>query len=130
MAGVAAVSAARPLPHNGYMVQIAKACGASPVVITGLSRDERTRLALAQKFGADAVINVEKTDLAQRVKELTGGIGFDVVIENTGAASAVEQSLDIARNGGRILISGGGIRGGIMAHLDTRKIIVKELELA
>ena len=84
---------------------------------------------LARQFGADEVINVEKVDLVKRVKEITGGIGFDVVIENTGAASAVEQSLDIARNGGRILISGGGIRGGIMAQLDTRKIIVKELEL-
>ncbi len=28
------------------LLQIAKACGASPVVITGLSRDERTRLAI------------------------------------------------------------------------------------
>jgi len=111
------------------LLQIAKACGASPVAITGLGRDEKTRLALAKQLGADAVINVEKEDLPQRVRELTGGIGFDVVIENTGAASAVEQTLDIARNGGRILISGGGIRGGIMARLDTRKIIVKELEL-
>lgn len=111
------------------LLQIAKACGASPVAITGLCRDEKTRLPLARELGADAAINVEKEDLAAGVKVLTGGIGFDVVIENTGAASAVEQSLDIARNGGRILISGGGIRGGIMAQLDTRKIIVKELEL-
>ncbi len=111
------------------LLQIAKTCGASPVVVTGLSRDEKTRLALARQLGADAVINVEAEELLTRAKELTGGIGFDVVIENTGAASAVEQSLDLARNGGRILISGGGIRGGIMAQLDTRKIIVKELEL-
>jgi 2-desacetyl-2-hydroxyethyl bacteriochlorophyllide A dehydrogenase len=111
------------------LLQIAKACGASPVVVTGLTRDQKTRLALATEMGADAVINVEKEDLLQRVKELTGGIGFDVVIENTGSATAVEQTLDIARNGGRILISGGGIRGGIKAQLDTRKIIVKELEL-
>jgi 2-desacetyl-2-hydroxyethyl bacteriochlorophyllide A dehydrogenase len=112
------------------LLQIAKACGASPVAITGLGRDEKTRLALARQLGADAVINVEKEDLPSRVRELTGGIGFDVVIENTGAASAVEQTLDLARNGGRILISGGGIRGGILARLDTRKIIVKELELS
>lgn len=111
------------------LLQIAKACGASPVAITGLGRDEKTRLRLARELGADTTINVEKEDLVARARELTGGIGFDVVIENAGAASAVEQTLDIARNGGRILISGGGIRGGIMAQLDTRKIIVKELEL-
>lgn len=111
------------------LLQIAKAVGASPVIVTGLTRDEKIRLALAKEFGADAVVNVEKENLLEIVKQMTNGIGADVVVENTGSPKAVEDTLDLARPGGRILISGGGIRGGITAALDTYKIIVKELDL-
>lgn len=111
------------------LLQIGKAVGASPILITGLSRDERTRLSLAKEFGADAAVNVETEDLLEIVKGMTGGIGADVVVENTGSPKAVEETLDLVRPGGRILISGGGIRGGITASLDTRKIIVKELDI-
>ncbi len=111
------------------LLQIAKAVGASPVIITGLTRDEKTRLKLAKEFGADAVVNVERENLLEMVKQMTHGIGADVVIENTGSPKAVEDSLDLARPGGRILVSGGGIRGGITASLDTYKIIVKELDI-
>ncbi len=111
------------------LLQIAKAVGASPVIVTGLTRDEKVRLALAKEFGADAIVNVEKENLLEIVKQMTNGIGADVVVENTGSPKAVEDTLDLARPGGRILISGGGIRGGITASLDTYKIIVKELDL-
>jgi len=111
------------------LLQIAKAVGASPVIVTGLTRDEKVRLPLAKEFGADAVVNVEKENLLEIVKQMTNGIGADVVVENTGSPKAVEDTLDLARPGGRILISGGGIRGGITASIDTYKIIVKELDL-
>jgi len=111
------------------LLQIAKTVGASPVIVTGLTRDEKVRLPLAKEFGADAVVNVEKQNLLEIVKQMTNGIGADVVVENTGSPKAVEDTLDLARPGGRILISGGGIRGGITASIDTYKIIVKELDL-
>ena len=111
------------------LLQIAKAAGASPIIVSGLTRDEKVRLNLARELGADEVVNAEKTDLLEHVKRITDGAGADVVVENTGSAAAVEQSLDLARPGGRVLISGGGIRGGIMASLDTRKVIVKELDI-
>ncbi len=111
------------------LLQIARAVGASPILVTGLTRDEKTRLRLARELGADRTANVEKEDLVRVAKEMTGGVGFDAVVENTGAASAVEQAFDIVRPGGRVMISGGGIRGGINAQLDTWKIIVKELDV-
>jgi threonine dehydrogenase-like Zn-dependent dehydrogenase len=111
------------------LLQIARAVGAFPVIITGLTRDEKARLSLARELGADAVVNVERENLLEIVKSMTGGIGADVVVENTGSPQAVEETLDLVRPGGRILISGGGIRGGITACLDTRKIIVKELDI-
>lgn len=111
------------------LLQIAKAVGAFPIIVTGLTRDEKVRLKLAKELGADAVVNVEKENLLDIIKKMTNGIGADVVVENTGSPKAVEETLDLARPGGRILISGGGIRGGITASIDTYKIIVKELDI-
>ncbi len=111
------------------LLQIAKALGAYPVLIAGTERDVQKRLPSAKDFGAERVINIEEEDLNKIAQELTGEVGFDVVVENTGSSQAVSQALDIARPGGRVLISGGGIRGGVTAEIDTQKIIVKELDV-
>jgi threonine dehydrogenase-like Zn-dependent dehydrogenase len=111
------------------MMQVCKAIGAGPIIMTGVTRDESFRLKIAKELGADYIVNVEKEDIRKVVNEVTGGIGVDVVLENTGAVEPIEESLDIARKGGRILWAGGGIRGGITAKVDTHKIIVKELDI-
>ena len=111
------------------MLQVCQAIGAGPIIMTGLTRDEPTRLKKAKELGCDVVINVEKEDLRARVSELTHGIGVDVVLENSGAVEPIEESLDIVRKGGRVMWAGGGIRGGIVAPVDTYKIIVKELDV-
>ena len=36
----------------------------------------------AKKAGADLIINTKKEDFIERVKEWTGGVGADVVIDN------------------------------------------------
>lgn len=109
------------------LLQVCKAIGAGPLIITGLERDVPVRM--ARRLGADCVINVEREDLRQRIAELTGGIGMDVVLENTGAVGPIDESPDIVRKGGRVLWAGGGIRGGIVAPVDTYKIIVKEIDV-
>ncbi len=111
------------------LLQVCRAIGAGPIIVTGLERDEPFRLAMARRMGADIIVNVEKQDLNKIIADLTGGIGVDVVLENTGSVEPVEQSLDIVRKGGRVLWAGGGIRGGVVASIDTYKIIVKELDV-
>lgn len=111
------------------MMQVCRAIGAGPIIMTGLTRDEPFRLAMAKKLGADVIVNVEKQDVRDVVSEMTGGIGVDVVLENTGSTEPIDESLDIVRKGGKVLWAGGGIRGGIMASIDTYKIIVKELDV-
>ena len=111
------------------LAQVCKAVGAGPIIISGMDRDVAFRLKTARKLGADYIVNVEKEDLRKRVAELTGGIGVDVVIENTGSVEPIDESLDIVRKGGRVLWAGGGIRGGIVAPVDTYKVIVKELDI-
>lgn len=111
------------------LAQVCRAIGAGPIIISGMERDVAFRLKKAKKLGADYIVNVEKEDLRKRVAELTGGIGVDVVIENTGSVEPIDESLDIVRKGGRVLWAGGGIRGGIVAPVDTYKVIVKELDI-
>jgi threonine dehydrogenase-like Zn-dependent dehydrogenase len=111
------------------MMQVCKAIGAGPIIMTGLDRDESFRLKVAKELGADYVINVEKEDVRKRIAEITGGLGVDVVLENTGSIEPIDESLDIVRKGGKVLWAGGGIRGGIIAPVDTYKIIVKEIDV-
>ncbi|MFC0267618.1 zinc-binding dehydrogenase [Kushneria aurantia] len=61
------------------------------------------RLELAQKFGADVVLNPARDDIAAEVRGLTGGYGCDVYIEATGAPSGVRQGLEIIRKLGRFV---------------------------
>lgn len=111
------------------MAQICKAIGAGPIIMSGVTRDEEFRLPMAKKYAADYIVNVDKEDIRDVVNRLTGGIGVDVVLENTGSVEPIDESLDIVRKGGRVLWAGGGIRGGITAPVDTHKIITKEIDI-
>lgn len=111
------------------MMQICKAIGAGPIIMTGLERDVPYRLKMAKELGADYIVNVDEEDVRDVVNELTDGKGVDVVLENTGSVEPIDESLDIVRKGGKVLWAGGGIRGGITAPVDTHKIIVKEIDV-
>jgi L-iditol 2-dehydrogenase len=87
-------------------VQCCKALGAGKVVLTG-TRD--SRLDLGKKFGADALVNVKNSDPVQRVKELTGGVGADLVLVASGNQTSLQQALEMTRKGGDITV---------LAHFD------------
>jgi len=82
----------------------AKKMGAEKIIVTDLV-DER--LDMAEKLGADEAVNAGREDVVQRIKELTGGYGADVVIEAIGQPSTWEQALKMARKGGTVLEFGG-----------------------
>lgn len=65
------------------------------------------RLKLAAELGASAVIDVASEDLPPRIVELTGDRGADVVIECTGKTEVWEQSVNLVRRGGHVLLFGG-----------------------
>src|SRR4030067_3852852 len=80
--------------------------GASTLIITGVERDEQVRLPKARDLGIDCVVNVDRTDLATTVAQLTGGEGADVVVELSGAIPAIHQTFYLARPLGRVAIIG------------------------
>jgi L-iditol 2-dehydrogenase len=84
------------------------------------------RLDYAKKYGAKAVINAMEDDVTNKVKELTDNEGVDVVIEASGATTAILQTLDITKPGGRVVLVGYP-RGEV--QLPLAKVIVKELDV-
>jgi threonine dehydrogenase-like Zn-dependent dehydrogenase len=102
-----------------------KYVGAGLIIATGLAKDAK-KLALAQEFGADYTINVEETDTVQRVKELTGGDGVDVVLDLTPMAlQPVLDAIGAVRWGGTIVLA--GLKGGREAEVPTDMLINKAL---
>jgi NADPH:quinone reductase-like Zn-dependent oxidoreductase len=78
---------------------IAKALGARAIVTS----TSDAKLARAAELGAEAAIPTG--DARDRVKEITGGRGADVVVEHVGEATWA-TSLALARQGGRVVVCG------------------------
>ena len=76
------------------------------VCLTGLDADEPHRFPLALELGADKVVNVAKQSIADVVMEKTAGVGADVVIDLSGAGSAIAQAFSFIRKDGRFCAIG------------------------
>ena len=87
-------------PIGLAVIEVARARGAT-VYATDLSE---ARLETAASLGAIPVAGGD--GLLERVLELTGGEGMPVVMEATGAAPVMEQTVDLVAAGGRIVILG------------------------
>ena len=85
-----------------------KQAGASLIIVTGTTRD-KARLEMALKLGADYVIDVQTEDPLQRIMDITGGKGLDIVLDCTSGAGTAPVLLGIdalKRRGGTLLIQG------------------------
>jgi L-iditol 2-dehydrogenase len=80
-------------------IQLAKLKGTQKIFAADINPD---RLKLAEKFGADQVIDA-KGDLPQQLKELNDGRAADKVIVCTGAVKAALTALECVDRGGTIL---------------------------
>lgn len=82
-------------------VEIGKHMGAT--VIACASTPEK--LALTQQYGADHVINYREESIRDRVKEITGGKGADVIYDPVGG-DAFDQAMRAINWEGRLLVIG------------------------
>jgi L-iditol 2-dehydrogenase len=101
----------------------AKLKGAGTVVIT----DKRAhRLEMARRLGADIAIPVDEEDPVAVVKELTGGLGADAVIEAVGFAATVQQALALTRIGGAVTWIGNSAQ---LIELNMQEVVTRELSV-
>jgi L-iditol 2-dehydrogenase len=91
-----------PGPIGLLAVAVAKALGASPVILTGT---RNKRLAIGQELGADRVVNINDEDAVEVVRHLTGGIGADYVVECAGTEATINQAIHMTNRGGKICLA-------------------------
>ena len=83
-------------------IQIAKIFGAE---VYATSR-QKEKLDISLEMGADAVINTKEQDLHAEIVRLTDGEMCDVVIDNIGIKSSINDALKLVCAGGRVIVSG------------------------
>ena len=84
------------------------------------------RLATAAALGADEAVDATGHDLAALLRELSDGVGFDVVIEASGAAHAPAAATAGVRRGGRVLLVG---LHAAPREIDLTRMIVREVDI-
>jgi threonine dehydrogenase-like Zn-dependent dehydrogenase len=84
-------------------VLAARELGAERII--AMSRHE-PRQQLARSYGATDIVTERGGEGVARVKDLTGGIGADAVLECVGTAEAMSQALRSARPGGGVGVVG------------------------
>ena len=94
-------------PIGLFSIAIARASGAASVFAADIND---YRLSLAKAMGADAVLNPAEPDadgdIGQWLVDVNEGFGVDIVLEMSGAPSAIDAAFEGVRNGGRVTLFG------------------------
>ncbi len=86
-----------------YAIQVLKTMGVSKIVASGR---RPSRLEAAKVCGADTIIDAAQEDAVQAVMEATAGMGVNTVVECAGMQATFDQSVAMARGGGKIMLVG------------------------
>ena len=106
-----------------YALQLAKLATARVIVTS--SSDEK--LERASRIGADHTINYDSVnDVSQCVKDLTSGMGVDIVIDTVGAATW-PIDFSAVRRGGKIVLC--GVTSDASAVTDLRALYWNQLTI-
>ncbi len=104
-------------------LQMVKLTGASPIIMIEPQPDKR---ALAQKLGADVLIDPKTVDAKEEVFKLTKDRGADRVIECGGNEITISLAPTLARKRGRVLMTG---LHNAPVGMNTFQIVWHEIEV-
>src|SRR5262245_41659039 len=111
-----------------HAMSVAKARGARVIAIDGVD----LRLKRAKAFGADELVDLREYPTpdarVRRVRELTKGIGPDVVLEVAGIPEAFLEAINLVRNGGRVLELG-NISPGLTVTIPPSFVTFKSISI-
>jgi L-iditol 2-dehydrogenase len=105
---------------------VARGLGAGKIILAEVSP---ARLAQAAGFAFDVLVDSGRQDLAQCVREETGGLGADVVIVAAPAAAPQEQAVHLVRKRGTVVLFASLPRGKATLQIDSRAIHYNELRV-
>lgn len=83
---------------------LGRKAGAGPIIV---SEPNPARRAIAERWGADLVLDPNSQDVKQSVLGVTDGYGADAVIVSVGAAELVPPALDLVRKQGSVNLFAG-----------------------
>jgi threonine dehydrogenase-like Zn-dependent dehydrogenase len=106
-------------------LMLAKQAGATVFV----SEPNGQRSAFALEMGADAIIDPGNHSFAEKVGELTGGRGADVVFCAVSVGAAVEQAIESVAKGGRVHVYASIHPRGTRISVDPNLFHGKEIVL-
>jgi D-arabinose 1-dehydrogenase-like Zn-dependent alcohol dehydrogenase len=92
-------------PVGQSIIALASLSGAGEIAaVDGV----QSRLGFARKMGATQAIDLglPRVERLEYARGITGGRGFDIVIEASGNTDAVSEALDLVRDGGRVVVCG------------------------
>jgi putative PIG3 family NAD(P)H quinone oxidoreductase len=100
-------------------IQLAKALGPSEVIVTVGSEDKAEA---CKALGADHAILYKQEDFAERVLEITGKRGANVILDHIGGAYFVKNTACLAIYGRLVII---GLMGGAKSEINIGRMMVK-----
>jgi NADPH2:quinone reductase len=103
-------------------VEIGKQLGARVIAAAG----DPEKLAVAREHGADELIDYTRESIRDRVRELTGGLGADVVYDPVGG-DAFDQALRAVNWEARMLVI--GFAAGRIQSVPANLILVKNISV-
>lgn len=90
-------------PVGLMTIAVARAIGARAIYATDISR---YRIDFARRMGADLALHAEEDPVVEAVREATDGDGVDVLLEMSGAPSAIDQGFQLLKPGGDVALLG------------------------
>ena len=88
---------------GALVIQCLRAAGCGRIIAVDV---EPAKLELAQRMGADVVLNAEQTDVIAEIRRRTNDRGADVAFEAVGISPAVQTALAGIRKGGSLSLIG------------------------
>lgn len=105
------------------LTQVAVVKGLDIIAIDGSDK----KLRLANQFGAKHIIDRLKVDnLPTKIKQLTAGLGADIVVDTTGNPKALSDVVASCRTRGKIHVKS---THGIETPINLTELVVRELTL-
>jgi L-iditol 2-dehydrogenase len=106
-----------------FCLAVAKAAGVVDVIISAKYPQQAE---MAERFGANHIIQSTDQDVQEEIQGITEGLGADVVIDTVGSSNAFTDALAIVKPTGMICLIGGYTD---RVNVDLAPIVGKELRL-
>lgn len=105
------------------VMQAAFSAGCEQVFVIDV---DPSRLELAQRLNASAVINAKTADATAEILKLTNGKGVDVALEAVGSSATIKTAVDCVRKGGTVTLIGNVVP---TAEIPLQAVVSRQIRL-